>query len=89
MEKSSVAFPIYILFDMSILNESSYSQCPFFGEFLLFGVFSLLFRKELFKNFIVLSVCAVAALGISSYAIANLCQAHRNEPRLYMSSGGA
>ena len=54
------------------LTKARTANALFFGEFLLFGVFSLLFRKELFKNFIVLSVCAVAALGISSYAIANL-----------------
>lgn len=41
------------------------------GTSIIWG-FQCFFRKELFKNFIVLSVCAVAALSISSYSIANL-----------------
>lgn len=71
--KKAAMFSLFTLYSICLfLTKARTANALFFGEFLLFGVSSLLFRKELFKNFIILALCAVAALGISSYAIANL-----------------
>ena len=71
--KKAAMFILFAIYATCLfLTKARTANALFWGELLLFGVSSVFFRKELFKNFIVLSVCAVAALGISSYSIANL-----------------
>lgn len=71
--KKITMFVLFIFYAICLfLTKARTANALFFGELFLFGIFSVFFRKELFKNFIVLAVCAVVSLGISSYAIANL-----------------
>lgn len=60
----------------------AYSMCLFFtkartanalflGELILFGLLSLMFKKELLKKYIVLVVCAVCAFGCATFALSH------------------
>lgn len=66
---------LYILFTAYaiclFLTRARTANALFWGEMFLFSIAGMYFRKELFKHLIILVVCAVAALGISSYAITN------------------
>lgn len=43
----------------------------FLGEIFLFGFFSLIFRKELLRKYIILMICAIFAFGLSTFTLAN------------------
>lgn len=64
-----ILFTFYVI--CLFLTRARTANALFLGELLLFGIASVLFRKELLKNFIILALCAIAALGIASYGIDN------------------
>lgn len=66
---------LYILFTAYaiclFLTRARTANALFWSEVFLFSVAGVYLRKELFKEVIILVVCAFTALGISSYAITN------------------